>query len=203
MDSNHRPADYEYPALTFWVAPQRPISPCFQRVTPTRRCPTILVHSREFHARLHRNYTRPPENESAPPPSPHLVSTPRVGARQEDGGGCQRSQVRLQAVAQRHKLIDPGDDAALLFSRHRQGVQQSTIDQPAKVTRHSRSQRAIANEQSHLNVSIKGSLREVGCAGRVPSVWGVPALQPPPLSRGSASFHSPHSSVPYSGNALL
>ncbi len=44
-----------------------------------------------------------------------------VEQAETDGGGL--IEARLQPVAQRHQLIDPGDDVALLFSLHRQGVQ--------------------------------------------------------------------------------
>ncbi len=44
------------------------------------------------------------------------------GVEQAAARGVALIEARLQPVAQRHQFIDPGDDAALLFSRHRQGV---------------------------------------------------------------------------------
>ena len=36
------------------------------------------------------------------------------------------------------------------------------VDQAAKVAQHGRCQRTVANEKSHLDVAVKGGLREVG-----------------------------------------
>ena len=51
-----------------------------------------------------------------------------VGPHGRIKGGVEQAtktmiEARLQPVAQRHQFFDPGDEAALLFSRHRQGVQ--------------------------------------------------------------------------------
>ena len=56
-DLNRGPTDYEYLALTFCPILRGSISTLFQYVAAIKRFSSYPEHSRNFHARLHRNYT--------------------------------------------------------------------------------------------------------------------------------------------------